>query len=173
MRRSAPRRPKPSSFEQFGDSHGAGTRYVSCTVNVTVTTGRYKSGTKFWLVRYRLPDGTPIRKFFPDKQSAENYAECRRRESADAMMIPEALKFEAAECAPKLQTHNWTLRRATEYILQKVVPFEGKPRIRDAVALYLKEQAARGLARSSAPSRNRSQRPINCILSILMQRCWP
>jgi hypothetical protein len=62
------------------------------------------------------------------------------------MMIPEALKFEAAECADKLMTHNWTIRRATEYILQHVIPFEGKPCIRDLIAIYMREQAARGLA---------------------------
>jgi hypothetical protein len=118
-------------------------------VKVTVTTSRYKSGTKYWVVRYPLPDGTPDRKFFPDKQSAQNYAETKRRESPDAAMIPEALKFEAAECAAKLETHDWTIRRATEYILQKVVPFENKPCIRDLIAMYLKEQAARGLAKDT------------------------
>jgi hypothetical protein len=118
-------------------------------VNVTVTTGEYRSGSKYWLVRYRLPDGKLIRKFFADKQSAEDCAEPRRRESADAAMIPEALKFEAAECDGRLRTHNWTLRRATEYVLQHVIPFEGKPRICDAVAVYMQEQAARGLARDT------------------------
>jgi hypothetical protein len=115
-------------------------------VNVTVTIGKYKSGTKYWLVRYPLPNGKPDRRFFPDKQSAENFADCKRRESADAMMIPEALKFEAAECADKLRTHNWTIRRATEYILQHIIPFENKPCIRDLISIYLREQAARGLA---------------------------
>jgi hypothetical protein len=115
-------------------------------VNVTVTTGEYESGTKYWLVRYRLPDGELVRKFFPDKQSAEDYAECRRRESPDAAMIPEALKFEAAECADKLRTHNWTIRRATEYILQHIIPFENKPCICDLIAIYLRNQATRGLA---------------------------
>jgi aryl-alcohol dehydrogenase-like predicted oxidoreductase len=62
-------------------------------VKVTVITGKYKSGTKYWLVRYPLPDGTPDRKFFADKQSAENYAETKRRESPDAAMIQRALEL--------------------------------------------------------------------------------
>jgi hypothetical protein len=90
-----------------------------------------------------------IRKFFPDKQSAENYADTKRGESDDAAMIPEALKFEAAECAEKLQPHNWSIRRATDYILQHVIPFEKKPCIRDIIPIYLSEQAARGLAKDT------------------------
>jgi len=115
-------------------------------VKVTVKERKYPNGTPYWLVRCQPPHGKLIRKFFPDKQSAENYAECLQRESADAMMIPEALKFEAAECADNLRTHNWTIRRATEYVLQNIIPFENKPCIRDLISIYLKEQGARGLA---------------------------
>jgi hypothetical protein len=111
-------------------------------VNVTVTTGTYRSGSPYWLVRYRLPDGKLIRKFFPDSQSAEDYAECLGRESVDARSIPEALKFEAAECAEKLRSHNWTIRRATEYVLQNIIPYEGKPLIRNAVVDYMEDQVA-------------------------------
>jgi hypothetical protein len=119
-------------------------------VKVTVTTGKYReSGTKYWKVRYVLPNGKPERKFFPDKQSAENFADTKRRESDDAAMIPEALKFEAAECAEKLQPHNWTIRRATDYVLERVIPFENKPCIRNLIPIYLKEQAARGLAKDT------------------------
>jgi hypothetical protein len=115
-------------------------------VKVTVTTGTYReSSTKYWLVRYHLPDGTLKRKFFPDKKSAENFADTKRGESNDAAMIPEALKFEAAECA-KLLPPGWTIRRSVEHVLQHVIPFEKKPCIRDVIATYLTEQAARGLA---------------------------
>jgi hypothetical protein len=106
-------------------------------MKVTVTTGTYpESGTKYWKVRYVLPNGKPKRKFFPDKQSAENFADTKRSESDDAAMIPEALKFEAAECAEKLQPHNWTIRRATDYVVQHVIPFEKKPCIRDLIPTY-------------------------------------
>lgn len=116
-------------------------------MNVTVTTGTYRSGSPYWLVRYRLPDGKLIRKFFPDSQSAEDHAECLGRESVDARSIPEALKFEAAECAEKLRSHNWTIRRATEYVLQNIIPYETKPLIRNAVVDYMEDQVARGLER--------------------------
>jgi hypothetical protein len=43
-------------------------------MEVTVKAGTYPSGTKYWKVRYVLPNGKPKREFFPDKQSAENYA---------------------------------------------------------------------------------------------------
>ncbi len=70
----------------------------------------------------------------------------RRRESFDAALIPEALKFEAAECAKILRPHGWTIRQATEYIAEHVIPFETKPVIAEAVRKYLDEEAARGLA---------------------------
>ena len=112
---------------------------------VHVRKSKYKSGRKCWVVDIIKPNGGRERKFFPDEQSAKTEAEVRRRESFDAALIPEALKFEAAECAKILEPQGWTIRRATEYVAKYVIPYAQKPPIAEVVKKYLAETEARKL----------------------------
>ncbi|HUJ12078.1 MAG TPA: hypothetical protein VL171_18880 [Verrucomicrobiae bacterium] len=119
-------------------------------MKTTVTKGSYRSGTEYWLVTcFPFPGERGERKFFPDKRSADEFITDLYRESSETRPIPELLKLEARDFEKLLQPHGWTLRRAVEYVLKNAIPFEQKPVIRDAVALYLDEQKSLGLAKET------------------------
>ena len=119
-------------------------------MKVTVTKGKYPTGTEYLLVTcYPLPGKRGKRKFCRDQQAVDEFITEVDCESSESRAIPERLKLEARDCDRILQPHGWTLQRAVDYVVQNVIPFEKKPPVREAVAFYLGEQEARGLAKET------------------------
>jgi len=111
----------------------------------TMKTGRYPSGKPRWEVHARVA-GERIRRYFIDEQQALAEKDRIERRSAEALAASDRLIYEAVECDRLLQKHGWTLRQATEWVLQHVVRFDNQPPLKQLVEEYLAEEKASGVA---------------------------
>jgi len=106
---------------------------------VKIIEDKYPSGNPRWMVQAFVGDKR-IRRYFTDEDAA--IAEKNRIEhsSAEALEIPEKFLHEAWACLNDLKKHGWTLRRATDYVLEKVIKFQDQSTVQDMIDEYLTEQ---------------------------------
>ena len=106
---------------------------------VKIIEDKYPSGNPRWQVQ-AFVGGERIRHYFTDENAAIADKNRIERSSAEAIQIPEKFLHEAWACYNDLQKHGWTLRRATDYLLEKVIKFQEQPTVQDLINEYLAEQ---------------------------------
>jgi integrase len=99
-------------------------------------------GKRAYKVESTAPDGSRRRRFFQDKNLAQDFADQCNRESVEAFNVDEPLRLEALACHKRLQAVGWTLTKATEYAMRHAVVYNAAPPIKALVQKFLAEKEA-------------------------------
>lgn len=112
---------------------------------VQIIEGKYPSGRPRWMVQ-AFVGGKRIRRYFSAEDAALAEQNRIERSSLEALEISERILHEAYDCHLDLQKHGWTLRRATDYVLENVIRYQDQQTISNLVQTYMAEERASGIA---------------------------
>ena len=99
-------------------------------------------GKRAYKIESIAPDGSRKRRFFQDKNLAQDFADQRNRESVEAFNVDEPLRLEALACHKRLQAVSWTLTMATDYAMRHAIVYNDAPPIEALVQKFLAEKEA-------------------------------
>ena len=99
-------------------------------------------GKRAYKVESITPDGSRSRRFFQDKNLAQDFADQCNRESVEAFNVDQHLRVEALACHKRLEPVGWTLTMATDYAMRHAIVYNDAPPIEALVQKFLTEKEA-------------------------------